>query len=112
MKCWFKGMIQYKYHYGQSDLGQSIDCPFFYKLENIMPIYQYKNEETGEVTDHFMSIADMEQFDIDNPHMKKIIHAAAFGCSARLGIRKTDDSFNSLMKHIKKNNEGSTIKTR
>ena len=42
-----------------------------------MPIYQYKNEETGEVSDKFMSIADMEQYEIDNPHMKKIIHAAA-----------------------------------
>ena len=36
-----------------------------------MPTYQYKNEETGEISDHFMSIAKMEQFDIDNPHMKK-----------------------------------------
>lgn len=77
-----------------------------------MPIYQYKNEETGEVSDKFMSIADMEQFDLDNPHMKKIIQAVAFGDSARLGIRKTDDNFNSLLKHIKKENAGSTIKTR
>lgn len=77
-----------------------------------MPIYQYKNEETGEVSDKFMSISDMEQFEIDNPHMKKMIQAVAFGDSARMGIRKTDDNFNDLMKTIKKNNAGSTIKTR
>jgi len=77
-----------------------------------MPIYQYKNEETGEVSDKFMSIADMEQFEIDNPHMKKMIQPVAFGDSARLGIRKTDDNFNDLMKTIKKGNPGSDINTR
>jgi hypothetical protein len=77
-----------------------------------MPIYQYKNEETGEVSDKFMSISDMEQFEIDNPHMKKMIQPVAFGDSARLGIRKTDDNFNDLMKTIKKGNPGSDINTR
>ena len=77
-----------------------------------MPIYQYKNEKTGEVSDKFMSISDMEQFEIDNPHMKKMIQPVAFGDAMRMGVRKTDDSFNDLMKNIKKHNAGSTIKTR
>jgi predicted nucleic acid-binding Zn ribbon protein len=77
-----------------------------------MPIYQYKNEETGEVSDKFMSIADMLQFEIDNPHMKKIIQAVAFGDSARMGIRKTDNDFNDLLKTIKKGSPGSTVETR
>ena len=79
-----------------------------------MPIYQYKNEETGEVSDKFMSIADMEQFEIDNPHMKKIIHAAAFAAPERMSIpvKKTDDHFNDLLKTMKKGNPGSDIKTR
>ncbi|MDA8752488.1 hypothetical protein N9M52_00610 [bacterium] len=77
-----------------------------------MPIYQYKNEETGEISDHMMSISTMEQFDIDNPHMKKIIHAPAIGDSARLGIKKHDSGFNDLLKDIKKKNAGSTIRDR
>ena len=77
-----------------------------------MPIYQYKNEETGEISDHYMSIAAMQQFDIDNPNMKKIIHAPAIGDPIRLGITKTPDSFNDMLKTIKKNNAGSTIETR
>ena len=75
-----------------------------------MPIYQYKNEETGEVTDKLMSISTMEQFDIDNPHMKKIIHAPALGDAMRLGVRKIDDGFNDILKSIKKDNPGSTIR--
>ena len=95
--------------------GQSKDCPSFYQSENSMPIYQYKNEETGEVSDKFMSIADMEQFEIDNPHIKKIIHAAAFAAPERMsipGVKKTDDNFNDLLKTMKKGNPGSDIKTR
>ena len=77
-----------------------------------MPIYQYKNEETGEIRDHFMSIADMQQFDIDNPHMKKIIHAPAIGDPHRLGLKKTDSDFNDLLKAIKRGSPDSTIETR
>ena len=77
-----------------------------------MPIYQYKNEETGEVSDHFMSISTMEQFEKDNPHMKKVIHAPALGDAMRLGVRKTDDSFNDLLKTMKKSSPGSTIRDR
>ena len=77
-----------------------------------MPIYQYRNEETGEISDRIMSIADMQQFDLDNPHMKKIIHAPAIGDSARLGIKKHDSGFNDLLKDIKKKNAGSTIRDR
>ena len=77
-----------------------------------MPIYQYKNEKTGEVSDKFMSISDMEQFEIDNPHMKKMIQPVAFGDAMRMGVRKTDNEFNSLLKTMKKNNPGSDINTR
>lgn len=74
-----------------------------------MPTYDYKNEETGEVTEHRMSIADMEQFEKDNPHMKKIIGAPVIGDSVRLGVKKTPDSFNDILRTIKKTNAGSTI---
>jgi predicted nucleic acid-binding Zn ribbon protein len=77
-----------------------------------MPIYQYKNEETGEVTDHYMSISSMEEFEKENPNMKKVIHAPAIGDAVRMGVRKTDEGFNDLLKSIKKNKPGSTIKTR
>ena len=82
-----------------------------------MPNYTFENTETGEVTEIHMKISERDQYVKDNPHMKQIITGApAIGDPARLGIRKTDGEFNSLLKHIKKGNSkgitDSTIQTR
>jgi hypothetical protein len=68
-----------------------------------MPIYSFKNKETEEVTDKFMSISAMEQFLVDNPHME--IHysqAPAIGDAVKLGLKKTPESFRHLLKNISK----------
>jgi len=82
-----------------------------------MPIYTFRDKETGEETDHLMKISEIDQFKADNPHLEKIItKAPSLGDPMRLGVRKTDDNFNSLLKHIKKGNSKgitkSTINTR
>lgn len=82
-----------------------------------MPIYTFRNTNTGEEEDHMMKIAEYDQFKEDNPHLERIITTAPpLGDSMRLGVRKTDDNFNSLLKHIKKGNSKgftkSTINTR
>ena len=38
-----------------------------------MPLYDFKNNDTGEVEEHSMSYKDVEQFLIDNPHLEKMI---------------------------------------
>lgn len=82
-----------------------------------MPTYSFMNKETEEIEEIFMSFSQREEYLKNNPHMEQVIlQAPAIGDSARLGIRRTDDNFNSLLKHIKKGNEKgftkSTIKTR
>jgi hypothetical protein len=82
-----------------------------------MPLYTFENKETGEVSELSMKIAERDQYVIDNPHMRQIITGApAIGDPHRMGVVKTPDSFNSLLKHIKKGNSkgisDSTIKTR
>jgi hypothetical protein len=78
-----------------------------------MPIYSFKHKETGEVVDKVMKISERETFLADNPDYKQFIKKApSLGDSARLGITKTDNEFNSLLKTMKKHNRGSTIKTR
>lgn len=78
-----------------------------------MPTYNFLNTTTNQVEEHFIKIAELDDFKTNNPHLKQTLSTPAFGDSVRLGITKTPDSFNSLLKNIKKNTFGnSTIKTR
>lgn len=65
-----------------------------------MPIYTYQNIETGEISDHFMHIADLDAFARDNPKLKKIISTFSIGDTVRMGMKKPDQSFRELLKHI------------
>tara|TARA_Y100000389_G_C17009894_1_gene293608 strand:+ start:197 stop:439 length:243 start_codon:yes stop_codon:yes gene_type:complete len=80
-------------------------------------MYSFHDTETDEQYDMLMKIADREAYLKKNPHIKQIItKAPSIGDPHRMGIVKTPDSFNSLLKHIKKGNSkgitDSTIKTR
>jgi len=82
-----------------------------------MPMYSFHDTKTDEIYDMLMKIADRETYLKKNPHIKQIItKAPSIGDAHRLGVVKTPDSFNSLLKHIKKGNSKgitkSTIKTR
>jgi len=41
-----------------------------------MPTYDFKNNDTGEVKEYIMTIAEMEQFKKDNPNMQQVISTA------------------------------------
>ena len=82
-----------------------------------MPIYNFRNLETGEETTEMMKISELDDFKKNNPHLQQFLTGApALGDSMRLGVRRTDGEFNSLLKHIKKGNSKgitkSTINTR
>jgi hypothetical protein len=64
-----------------------------------------------------MKISELDDFKAANPHLKQLITGApSIGDPHRMGVTKTPDSFNSLLKHIKKGNSKgitqSTINTR
>ena len=77
-----------------------------------MPTYCFRDKNTGEVTEKFMSISAREQFLVENPNLESLV-AGAPGLSdpVRLGIRKPDAAFRDLIKNIKKNNIWSNIRT-
>lgn len=68
-----------------------------------MPLYNFYNKTTGEVSEQFMSIASMEQYLVDNADME-IYHSQApvIGDTVRLGLKKTPESFRQLLKNISK----------
>lgn len=38
-----------------------------------MPLYDFLNNETGEIEEHNMSYTKLDQFKEDNPHLKQVI---------------------------------------
>lgn len=88
----------------------------FFIGECKLPTYNFENLNTQEIETHYLKISELDKFIEDNPHLKQKLTAPSIGDPARLGITKTPDSFNSLLKHIKKGNSkgvtDSTIKTR
>lgn len=77
-----------------------------------MPVYDFKNKETGEIVTHVMKVSEYDEFKKNNPHLERHITGAP-GCSdpVRLGLVKPADGFKDLLKQIKKNNIGSDINT-
>ena len=77
-----------------------------------MPTYTFINTETNESEDRLMSIAERDEYLQANPNIRQSLATPTFGDPVRLGITKTPDGFNELLKNTKKRNLHSTIQTR
>lgn len=76
-----------------------------------MPTYTFKNKETGEVFEKFMSIAAREDYLKDNPNIETMIGSPpTLGDPVRLGIRKVPDGFREVLSKIHERMPGSTLK--
>ena len=69
-----------------------------------MPTYDFKNSDTGEVTELVMSISKMEQFCKDNPNMKQVIstpkHSIITGKDGSV-LTKAGDGWKEVQDRIK-----------
>lgn len=77
-----------------------------------MPTYSFRNTETEEVQTHLFSLEEREKFLKENPKFVQILAAPVLGDSVRLGVTKTADGFNDLLKHVKSSHLHSTIETK
>jgi len=68
-----------------------------------MPTYNFKDTGTGEVSEHTMKIAELDQFKLDNPHLQQVLGIPGLHSGQGLG-QKPDQSFRELLSHIKKGN--------
>lgn len=71
-----------------------------------MPTYTFRNKETGEIEEHFMSIHNVDKFLEDNVHLKKVILEAPGLTYTGL---KVPDGFRDRLKEIKKNAPGANF---
>jgi len=77
-----------------------------------MPTYTFINTETNESEDKLMSIAERDEYLKNNPHIQQSLATPNFGDPVRLGITRTPDGFNEILKNTKKRNLHSNIQTR
>lgn len=77
-----------------------------------MPTYEFIDNNTQEVFTKRMSVSDMETYLAENDNIKiNYSSAPALADSVRLGIRKPDQNFRDMLKHISKRaGRRSTIK--
>ena len=82
-----------------------------------MPRYDFRNKETGEVTEHAMSYKEYDQFILDNPHLERYHtaeHLHVMSDAIRMsvpGTKTCDPTFEKyVIDRIKESVPGNTLK--
>lgn len=73
-----------------------------------MPTYEFRNKETGEVTEHIMRISEREQFIKDNPHLEQTITSAPAFAGDHITLKK-DTGFKEVLQRIHEKTPGSQL---
>ena len=67
-----------------------------------MPLYEYRNKDTGEVITKMVKIADREQFLKDNPDLEPMISAPKIATSDSGGaLKQAGDGWKEVQSRIK-----------
>jgi hypothetical protein len=74
-----------------------------------MPLYDFKNKDTGEIFEKFMSIAAKEEYIKDNPNIESMLGMNPLIDPVRLGIHKADNGFKEVLQRIHEKTPGSTL---
>ena len=76
-----------------------------------MPTYEFLNNKTGEVEEHFMSYTKLDEFKENNPHLKQQISSPNIvgGFGDRV---KTDGGFKDVLNKIGNAHPGSEVHSR
>jgi hypothetical protein len=74
-----------------------------------MPLYDFKNKDTGEVFEKFMSIAAKEEYIKENPNIESMLGMNPLIDPVRLGIHKADNGFKEVLQRIHEKTPGSIL---
>lgn len=66
-----------------------------------MPIYNFRNTDTGETSEVTLKIAELDSFKSENPHLQQV-HLSAPKLSRDDGKQKPDEGFRDVLRSIKK----------
>jgi len=74
-----------------------------------MPLYDFRNKDTGETIEKMMSISAKEEYLKENPHMESLLGMPPLIDPVRLGIRTTDAGFKEVLQRIHEKTPGSQL---
>jgi len=76
-----------------------------------MPTYRFKDTNTGEEIEKFMSISSREQFMQENTHLEPMIAGVPMiGDPVNMGVTKRDSGFKHVLQQIHERTPGSDLK--
>jgi hypothetical protein len=76
-----------------------------------MPLYDFRNKETGEVFEKMMSILAKEEYLKENPNIEPMITGLnPLIDPVRLGIHRPDQGFKEVLQRIDEKTAGSKLK--
>ena len=65
-----------------------------------MPIYEFRDKETGEVWEEFLSMSAKDEYLAENPHAELVIGAPALVSGISGVTHKNDGGFKDLLNRI------------
>lgn len=68
-----------------------------------MPTYEFRNKQTGEVTEHFMKMSAKDEFLAANPHLEQTMTQAPAFAGDHITLKK-DTGFKEVLQKIKERN--------
>ena len=73
-----------------------------------MPTYNFRDKETGEVSEEIMKMADREPYLKTNPNLEQILEMPRI-VSGVAGARHSDDNFKDVLRNIKHHHKKATF---
>jgi hypothetical protein len=76
-----------------------------------MPTYKFRDKNTGEEFEKFMSISSREDYLQQNPHLEQAIAGVPMiGDPVNMGVTKRDSGFKHVLQQIHERTPGSDLK--
>jgi predicted nucleic acid-binding Zn ribbon protein len=73
-----------------------------------MPTYDFRNKQTGEVTEYIMRMSELDAFKELNPHLEQTITRAPAFAGDHITIKK-DTGFKEVLQRIHEKTPGSQL---
>ena len=77
-----------------------------------MPLYDFRNKETGELFELSMKIADKEHYLRDNPNIEQVhVDIASIVDPVNIGVTRPDNGWGEVLQKVNEKTAGSTLKS-